>query len=146
MFLPKSSWKPPKDFPELKDAKIISFDVETHDPNLMTLGPGGVRNDGKLVGISVCSDTGFKGYFPIGHPEGNLDPHKVLKWARDIFSVEREYVGANILYDLEWLRANDVEVKGKFRDIQVAEPLMNEELDGGYSLEALSKRYLNEGR
>ena len=146
MFLPKSSWKPPKDFPELKDAKIISFDVETHDPNLMTLGPGGVRNDGKLIGISVCSDTGFKGYFPIGHPEGNLDPHKVLKWARDIFSVEREYVGANILYDLEWLRANDVEVKGKFRDIQVAEPLMNEELDGGYSLEALSKRYLNEGK
>jgi len=146
MFLPKSSWKPPKDFPELKDAKIISFDVETHDPNLMTLGPGGVRNDGKLVGISICSDTGFKGYFPIGHPEGNLDPHKVLKWARDIFSVEREYVGANILYDLEWLRANDVEVKGKFRDIQVAEPLMNEELDGGYSLEALSKRYLKEGK
>jgi len=146
MFLPKSSWKPPRELPELKDAKIISFDVETHDPNLMTLGPGGVRNDGKLIGISICTDTGFKGYFPIGHPEGNMDKQRVLRWAKDIFARDIEYVGANVLYDLEWLRVNGVEVTGTLRDIQIAEPLMNEELDGGYSLEALAKRYLDKGK
>ena len=112
----------------------------------MTLGPGGVRNDGKLIGISICTDTGFKGYFPIGHPEGNMDKQRVLRWAKDIFARDIEYVGANVLYDLEWLRVNGVEVTGTLRDIQIAEPLMNEELDGGYSLEALAKRYLDKGK
>ena len=65
MFLPKADWKPPTDLPDLSRSKVISLDVETSDPNLLTSGPGGVRNDGKLVGISVSTDTGFTGYFPL---------------------------------------------------------------------------------
>jgi len=144
MFLPKSSWKAPKDLPELRGAKVVALDTETYDPNLMKYGPGGVKRDGKLVGISICTDTGYKGYFPIGHDGGgNLDKDSVIRWAKDIFSQDTIKVGANILYDLEWLRAYDIEVKGPLRDIQIAEPLMNEELQGGYSLNQLAKKYLN---
>lgn len=142
MFLPKSSWRPPKEFPDLSSAEIISFDVETCDPHLMSHGPGGVKKDGKLVGISVKTES-FCGYFPFGHEGGdNLDKDKVLAWAKKTLGGNAIKVGANILYDLEWLRAYGIEVNGPLRDIQVAEPLMNEELDGGYSLAALSKRYL----
>ena len=147
MFSPKSSWIPPSDFPTLRDATTIAFDVETYDPNLLTLGPGGVRRDGKLVGISIRSDCGFCGYFPFGHEGGdNLEKEKVLRWAKDILGRDIEYVGANILYDMEWLRAYDIEVKGTLRDVQVAEPLINEESPQGYSLAVLAKRYLGEDK
>ena len=120
------------------------MDVETSDPNLLTSGPGGVRNDGKLVGISVSTDTGLTGYFPIAHEGGdNLDRNNVLRWARDTFGGSQDKVGANLLYDLEWLRSEGIQVSGKLRDIQVAEPLINEERDGGYSLNNLAKYYLN---
>ena len=36
-----SDWSPPASFPDhYKEAKVISIDLETRDPNLMTLGPG----------------------------------------------------------------------------------------------------------
>ena len=142
MFLPKSKWKPPSEFPDLSRAPIIAFDVETCDPHLLTEGPGGVKKDGKLVGISVKTEN-FCGYFPFGHEGGdNLEKKKVLAWAKETLGGNAIKVGANLLYDLEWLRAYGIEVNGPLRDIQIAEPLMNEELDGGYSLDALSKRYL----
>ena len=144
MFLPKADWRPPKELPDLSQAKVISLDVETYDPHLLTSGPGGVRHDGKLVGISVATDTGYCGYFPIAHEGGdNLDSNAVLRWARDTFGGSQDKVGANLLYDLEWLRSAGVQVNGKLRDIQVAEPLIDEEKDGGFSLNNLSKFYLN---
>ena len=48
-------WFPPSMFPDLRDCKYISIDLETCDPNLTTLGPGWVRNDGFIVGIAVAA-------------------------------------------------------------------------------------------
>tara|TARA_B110000444_G_scaffold254428_1_gene286946 strand:+ start:903 stop:2783 length:1881 start_codon:yes stop_codon:yes gene_type:complete len=144
MFLPKAGWRPPEELPDLSSANIISLDVETSDPHLLTNGPGGVRHDGKLVGISVATDTGYCGYFPIAHEGGdNLDSESVLQWARATLGGRQPKVGANLLYDLEWLRSAGVQVNGPLRDIQVAEPLMDEEKEGGFSLNNLSKFYLN---
>tara|TARA_A100001388_G_scaffold56690_1_gene39054 strand:+ start:6231 stop:8111 length:1881 start_codon:yes stop_codon:yes gene_type:complete len=144
---PDSNWLPPENLPDLSGAKVIGLDVETCDPNLLTNGPGGVRNDGKLVGISVATDTGFKGYFPIAHEGGdNLDNNAVLRWARATLGGTQTKVGANLLYDLEWLRQAGIDVKGDLRDIQVAEPLLDEEKNGGYSLANLSKFYLNKDK
>ena len=113
----------------------------------MTMGPGGVRNDGKLIGVSLATDTGFKGYYPIGHEGGgNLDRKKVLAWLKEQLETDIFKVGANILYDLEWLRSVGINVKGHFYDIQVAEPLIDEERKEGYSLEVLSQRYLGRGK
>ena len=131
----------------MSGAKLIAIDCETYDPNLLTNGPGGVRNDGRLIGISVASDTGFRGYFPIGHAgEGNLNRNRVLQWAKATFETSIDKVGANILYDLEWLKTVGIEVQGNKYDIQVAEPLIDEERKEGYSLEVLSKRYLGRGK
>ena len=41
------------DIKKLQSSKYIALDTETCDPNLKTHGPGGVRNDGHLAGISL---------------------------------------------------------------------------------------------
>ena len=147
LWKPESRWTAPQDFPDLSGAKLIAIDCETYDPNLLTNGPGGVRKDGRLIGISVAANTGFRGYFPIGHAgEGNLNRNRVLQWAKATFETSIDKVGANILYDLEWLRTVGIEVKGNKYDIQVAEPLLDEERKEGYSLDILSKRYLGRGK
>ena len=147
LWKPESRWTAPRDFPDLSGAKLIAIDCETYDPNLLTNGPGGVRKDGRLIGISVAANTGFRGYFPIGHAgEGNLNRNRVLQWAKATFETGIDKVGANILYDLEWLRTVGIEVKGNKYDIQVAEPLLDEERKEGYSLDILSKRYLGRGK
>jgi len=131
----------------LSGARILAIDCETYDPNLLTNGPGGVRKDGRLIGISVAADTGFRGYFPFGHAgEGNLNRNRVLEWAKEQFKKPMDKVGANILYDLEWLHTVGIEVKGNLYDIQVAEPLLDEERKEGYSLQVLSERYLGRGK
>ena len=147
LWKPESNWTPPKEFPNLENARLLSFDCETYDPNLLTHGPGGVRNEGRLIGVSVATDTGFSGYFPFGHQgQGNLDRNSVLRWLKDIMETSIPKVGANVLYDLEWLRTCGISCRGPLNDIQIAEPLIDEERQEGYSLQVLSERYLGRGK
>ena len=48
-----SDWQPQANYPDLLGANYIGIDCETCDPNLLEMGPGDIRRDGKLVGISV---------------------------------------------------------------------------------------------
>tara|TARA_R100001594_G_scaffold78294_3_gene112876 strand:- start:7702 stop:9630 length:1929 start_codon:yes stop_codon:yes gene_type:complete len=150
LWAPASRWKPPTDLPDLSTAKIIALDLETYDPNLLTNGPGGVRNDGKIVGIAISADNQVARYYPVGHAGGgNLDREVVWKWAKKQLGIHTAHVpkvGANILYDLEWLRAEGIEVAGRCLDVQIAEPLINEESAQGYSLEVLSNKYIGKGK
>jgi DNA polymerase I-like protein with 3'-5' exonuclease and polymerase domains len=139
---PAKEWALPK-FKDLSSAKMISIDLETKDPLLSTRGPGTFRKDGYPVGISVASDTGFKGYFPFAHMMGgNMDKEHVVRYFKDLLKREDLIVvGAHLKYDLEWLLTLGIEVKGELRDIQIAEPLIDEEQDS-YSLDALARKYL----
>ena len=142
--LPESDWSIPE-FPNLKGSKVIGIDVETYDPDLKKLGPG-VRRDGYVVGLSVAADDGTAWYFPMRHKEGtNIDPAKVKAWANDQLSTGTPKVGANILYDLDYLTHEGYRIGGLWFDVQNAEPLLDENL-GSYSLEALAQRYFGEGK
>ncbi len=143
----KTDWTPPGHLPDLADAKMIGLDVETCDPNLRTKGPGGVRKDGHLAGVSIATDDGFKAYLPIRHGMGpNMAARPVLAWLRrQLGRRNQPKVGANLLYDLEWLAVNDVPVEGPFWDVQVAEPLLDENLHS-YSLESISRKHLGRGK
>lgn len=130
-------------YPNIQDAKYIAVDVETEDPNLKKLGPGGIRGDGKLVGVGLHTSTGWSHYYPIDHSIGdNLPRETVVNYLSDQLNTPIEKVGANLQYDLEWLWLEGVKTQGPYRDIQVAEPLIDEERRGGYSLNALAKHYL----
>ena len=139
-----SSYQPPKHFPDLLRAKRIGIDCETRDPNLMTKGPGGVRKDGYIVGVSVATDDGFAEYYPVRHAAGgNLLPENVFAWLRDMLKTDIPKVGANLPYDLEWLLTEGVVVGGLKYDVQIAEPLLDEDRIT-YKLDALAEAYLGE--
>ena len=69
MFKPETEWVPPTHLPDLKEHKEIAIDLETRDPNLLTMGSGSVRGDGEVIGIAIAVE-GWSGYFPINHEGG----------------------------------------------------------------------------
>jgi len=148
--VPDTQWKAPREFPNLSTAKIIGLDTETKDPMLRELGPGGVTGRGHIVGVSLAVD-GASWYFPMRHEYApqtsmNMDPAKVLQFVGDTLSRPVPIVGANLMYDLEMLRAEGVRrPAGALHDVQFAEPLLNEELKS-YALEVLAQRHLGEGK
>lgn len=146
MFPTESGWKVPQDLPNLAAAEYIGLDTESCDPQLTEKGPG-VRRGGYTVGISVAVPEGQAWYLPFGHSTGDqLEKDKVMRWARDnLCNPNQPKIGANLLYDLDYLYHAGVKVSGPFYDVQVAEPLINENLKS-YSLNSLAKRYLGEDK
>lgn len=144
LFEPKADWKPQLKFPALTGVKNFSLDVETKDPLLRERGPGSIRGDGKPVGISLYTDTGFGEYYPFDHQlGGNLPKEHVVAFFTDLCKRnDLGMVGANIIYDLEWLYFLGIDVKCHVGDIQLAEPLLDEESIKGYSLNVLAEKYL----
>jgi DNA polymerase I-like protein with 3'-5' exonuclease and polymerase domains len=141
-------WRPYKKFPDLSEAKQIAVDVETYDPNLSANGPGALRKDGYIIGFSVATDDGFMGYYPIRHDGGdNLEnPDGAVRWLKDQMNYSMPKVGANILYDLIWMKCDlGIEVRGKKYDVQIAEPLLDENR-AHYTLDSLSEDYLGENK
>lgn len=143
--IPNTGWVTPDSFPRLDSAKIIAIDTETRDPCLLELGPG-VRRDGHMVGISVGTEDGHRWYFPFGHEYGggNLDKAAVIRWAKEELTRPGQLkVGANLSYDLDYLAEEGVHVQGPFFDVQIAEPLIDENARS-YSLENLAIKHLGE--
>lgn len=152
--IPDTGWRPPAYFPNLSRAEVISIDCETYDPELVDSGkvkgkgPGWARGSGHLVGVSIGVPGGYKWYFPIRHEieaEDNLDPTKVLAWLRDTLgNPNQPKVGANLMYDIGWLKQEGVDVRGELVDVQYAEALLDERAE--VSLEVLGQKYLQEGK
>jgi len=143
-FDPKTDWCPPRlaDLPSWDGAKRVAVDIETRDPQLTTLGLG-VRRDGYVVGVSFAIENGPAYYLPIRHAGGdNLPADQVWKYLRHQATVFRgDIVGANLQYDLDYLAEAGVEFQPRFfRDVQVAEPLLDE-LQNSYSLDAIAARH-----
>lgn len=145
-------WEPPTEYPRLDAAKELIIDVETYDPGLTSKGPG-VRRDGYIIGIAVATED-RSWYFPMFHDHPykydpnnyNLPREKVLQWAkRELCRPGIPKIGANLLYDLEYLWGEGVEVPGPYFDVQIAEPLIDENAFS-YSLEKLAKKYCGEGK
>lgn len=152
-------------FPKIEDLLkegVIGLDTETYDPFLLDKGPGarmhhfnknrkegtltddtGLNKYGQLCGISIATLTD-KWYFSIGHAEFdeyiNDNKNQVLDFIRDLLSSGINIVGANTLYDLQWLKAYDIECKGLAYDCQLTESLLNENRKT-FKLDALAVEY-----
>ena len=116
------------DLPSWRDVPRACIDIESNDPDLRELGIG-VRRDGDIIGASFAFEDGQGFYLPWGHAgEGNLDREHCLQYLRDQAAVfEGVLTGANLPYDLDYLAENGVIFhRAQIRDIQVAEPLINE--------------------
>lgn len=143
--IPETGWQMPQVFPNLSAAKAISLDVETYDPELLTHGPGWARGKGHIVGVSIGVE-GAKWYFPIRHEiekHNNLNPENLMAWLGDTLNTERiTKIGANLIYDIGWLRHEGVHVAGPLVDVQFAEALLTE--NSKVALDTLAKKYLGE--
>lgn len=147
LFSPVSGWTPTplSALPLWAGATRVSVDIETRDPHLKKLGPS-VRRGGYIVGFSFAlrrpGERDRAWYVPIRHEGGgNVDREVALQWLRDQASSFRgEIVGANLQYDLDYLAEAGVSFRPSFfRDVQVAEPLLDE-LQFSYSLNAIAER------
>lgn len=146
--VPETGWRPPQEFPNLTGAKVIGLDTETKDPELTTSGPGWARGVGHIIGASLSVEDGSSWYFPMRHescPEWNLDPDQVLNYLRYTLGGTQPKVGANLIYDIGWLRQENVHVGGRLYDIQFAEALLNSEAPD-VTLEGLALQYLGQGK
>ena len=126
----------------------VAIDIETYDPNLKTKGSGAIRDDGFICGIAVASDNDLA-YFPIRHSDTTLDSDRVKKMWQvlndKIFQNENiTKVFHNAMYDVCWIRAvTGKMIKGRIVDTMIAASVIDENRFR-YSLDALSKDYLNE--
>lgn len=129
-------------FPNLQGIKEpIGIDIETYDPDLIELGPGCRRPGNYILGVGISTLT-KSWYFSLEHPlSENVNKINFFNWVK---TLENEtLVGANILYDLDWLQYQNFSAKGKMIDVQYNEALINNE-KLKYNLDSLCQEYLNE--
>lgn len=146
--IPDTGWRPPQDFPNLSGARVIGFDTETKDEELLKAGPGWGRHHGHVIGVSLAVEDGSSWYFPIRHevqPELNMDAEQVMRYMAHTLGGRQPKVGANLIYDVGWMAEEGVRVNGPLYDIQFAEALLNSETPD-VSLDGLSERYLGTGK
>lgn len=143
-FTPDSDWSPPRvsDLPSWEGAKRVAYDIETRDPTLTTLGPG-VRRDGYVIGLSFAIEDGPAAYLPLAHePGGNLDAEQVWRYMRDQAKhFTGDIVGANLQYDLDYTAEHGAVFRRAkfFRDVQIAEPLIDDN-QFTYALDTIAAR------
>ena len=133
-------YTPPTDFPDIWGDPRISLDLETHglDPR---------RDNGHILGIGIRTDTWEGNYYPIAHTNGeNCNKDHVLSWLRDgLKRYKGQITGSDVaLFDADYLQCAGIHApNAKWRDIQWAEPLLDESAFS-YGLDALATKYLGQ--
>jgi len=144
LWAPSLTWQatPVSQLPSWAGARRVCLDVECRDDDLYKLGPG-VRRGGYVCGIAFAIEDGPAHYLPIRHEGGgNLSEDHVWAYLRD---QGRAFTGEVVFnsapYDLDYLWENKVEFPkvSAHRDVQVAEPLLDE-LQKKYGLDAICAR------
>jgi DNA polymerase I-like protein with 3'-5' exonuclease and polymerase domains len=133
---------------DLNGIDTVAIDIETYDPNLKSKGLGAIRNDGFICGIAVATENDLA-YFPLRHSDTDISFDRIDKiWQvlnDKIFQNENiTKVFHNAMYDVCWIRAvTGKMMKGRIVDTMIAASVIDENRFK-YSLDALSKDYLNE--
>ena len=135
---------------DLQDVDTVAIDIETYDPNLKTKGLGAIRKDGFITGVAVATGKDTV-YFGLHHSDKTTSKeeekefwdqlNKKLLQNSNIIKVFH-----NAIYDVCWLRSvTGKMLKGRLVDTMVAASVIDENRFK-YSLDALSKDYLNDSK
>ena len=145
LFAPQTEWLPPTEFPDLSKYDEIAIDLETKDPNLKIMGSGSVTGQGHVVGIAVAVHD-WAGYYPIRHEGGgNMDIKMVLKWFQDVLNTPATKIFHNAMYDVCFIRASGLEIRGNIVDTMIAGSLVDENRFR-YDLGSLGRDYVGKGK
>ena len=140
----KHIWSAPVDYRDLSGAKEIAIDLETKDVGINKgLGAGWATGRGEIIGFAVATE-GFQAYYPFGHfGGGNLIKEQVLKYMHDVCRLPCRKIFHNAQYDVGWLKAYGIDVRGEIVDTMIAGALIDENRYT-YKLNSLAKDYLGE--
>ena len=140
----KHMWTAPNEFKDLSGYPEIAIDLETRDEGINNgLGAGWATNNGNIIGFAVAVE-GWQGYFPFNHfGGGNLIPDQVKQYMKDVCALPSVKIFHNAQYDVGWLQAEGIKVKGEIVDTMIAAALINENR-WSFSLNALAIDYLGE--
>jgi len=149
-------WICPETLRSFKDLPRIGLDIEGKDPFISTKGPGAHRlelerasHNAGVVGLAIAYARDDATYYPTRHNKDSMEnPEQFWNQVRaEALEFKGEMVGANLQYDLDWLRAeHGIRFpRAKFRDVQIAEPLLDENRMT-YKLQALADDYLGRGK
>jgi DNA polymerase-1 len=131
---------------DLTGIDIVAIDLETYDPNLKTKGLGAVRKDGFVCGIAIATKKQTL-YFPIAHNmTDNLNTKETWDYLNEkVFKNKGlRKVFHNAMYDVCWIRSATGEMpQGPLLDTMIAASVIDE-TRMKYSLDSISKDYLNE--
>ena len=145
MFSPQTEWLPPESFPDLSRYDEISIDLETKDPQLKIMGSGSVTGRGEIVGVAVAVED-WSGYYPIAHEGGgNMDKKRVMEWFRIILNYPSTKIFHNAMYDVCFIRAAGLDIKGKIVDTMIAGSLVDENRFR-YDLGSMGRDYVGKGK
>lgn len=128
----------------------LIVDIETYDPELSEMGAGVYRKDGYVLGVALYDpQTRKKEYVNLRHKGITEEQrNKNMGYLRDILGSDYTKVGANFLYDLDWLQNGEdtgFKVNGKYQDVQSRECLLDA-YARSYSLDTLSLKYGHGGK
>jgi len=145
VFSAQTEWVIPTELPDLTKVDEIAIDLETRDPDLIKKGSGAIIGNGEVIGIAVAT-ANYKGYFPIGHHGGgNMDRKMVLKWFQDLLNAPSTKIFHNAMYDVCWIRALGLQIKGRIVDTMIAAAVTDENRFR-YDLNSLSWKYNGYGK
>ena len=135
---------------DLKGIDTVAIDIETYDPNLKTKGSGAIKGNGFITGVAVATGKDTV-YFPLHHSDVvKTDDEKKEFWdqinKKLLQNDKITKVFHNAIYDVCWLRvATGKMLKGRLVDTMIAASVIDENRFR-YSLDALSKDILNDGK
>src|SRR5210317_368748 len=139
--------KRPEDL-DLEGIDTVAIDIETYDPNLKTKGLGAVRKDGFITGVAVATGKDTV-YFGLHHSDLTTTPEMEQEFwnqlnKKILQNPDITKVFHNAMYDVCWLRATTGKMlKGRLVDTMIAASVIDENRFK-YSLDSLSKDYLND--
>jgi DNA polymerase I-like protein with 3'-5' exonuclease and polymerase domains len=138
------TWKPPSELPDLRNADLMSLDLETKDERLQAeKGSGWPIGAGYICGLAAAwrADGDIHAFYAsIRHSDSqNFDPACVYRWLSDHIAAGVRIVGHNIGYDFGWLRTEAgirMPPPQRLDDTGAMATMINENLPS-YSLDAL---------
>jgi len=139
--------KRPEDL-DLEGIDTVAIDIETYDPNLKTKGLGAVRKDGFITGVAVATGKDTV-YFGLHHAQLTTTPEMEQEFwnqlnKKILQNPDITKVFHNAMYDVCWLRATTGKMlQGRLVDTMIAASVIDENRFK-YSLDSLSKDYLND--
>ena len=142
-----SEWVMPDHFPDLSGYDEIAIDLETRDPGIKDTGPGYIRKNGEVVRYRCSCRRDGKDTTPL------LTKHRptwtkllLTKWLKKQCSYENiNYIFHNAFYDVGWLTAMGVDIKGKNNRHSNCGTTVDENRFR-FDLNSLAKDYLKESK